>query len=318
MTTINFFNSNNATAIDYTAQMFDGIMANAQKIGNKYFATIYTSLLTTDPTYQRSEVIDPRKVQRLADSWEDGLCDPVQVSPHPEEHKFYAYDGLHRILVQSGMGRTMIVCEINMGLANMEPEARRLEEARLFAKQYDCVDRLSVMQRHKVNVLLGVHENVYVHNLCVKYGISDDKTGLSSRSKAVKTLTGLNKALLIAKKKENYLDDTFNVVCNCGWKTSNDGFKGYVLYAFEHIFASHPDRRSEVAKALIEWLRPEGKTKKGISEKLVEAEAVSKYITYGDKSIAMTLYMEDYLHREIGLPYTYTGKNETVIVRKGA
>ena len=97
MTTINFMNNANAT--DINAQLFEGVMNNAQKIGNKYFACIYTCLLASDTTYQRDDDVNPRKLKKLADNWEDDLCDPIQVSPHPEENKFYVYEGMHRTIV---------------------------------------------------------------------------------------------------------------------------------------------------------------------------------------------------------------------------
>ena len=325
MTTITANFMNNANVTNINAQLFEGVMNNVQKIGNKYFACIYTCLLASDTTYQRDDDVNPRKLKRLADNWEDDLCDPIQVSPHPEENKFYVYEGMHRTIVQINMGRNMVVCEINMAFANMEPEARRKAEARLFAKQYDCVDRLTIMQRHKVNVLLNVPEDVYIHELCLKYGINDDKTGIGNRSKVTRTLTGMSAARRLAKSKENYLAETFEVVCNCGWADEGTGFMGHVLYAFEHIFATHPDRTELIIETLVDWLRPRanGKDDSGINEKDIRDKAREKYKSYEGKSLQMALYMEDYLHEKIKLPYRYTGNginanNKILLVRKGA
>lgn len=327
MTTITANFMNNANVTNINAQLFEGVMSNVQKIGNKYFAYVYTCLLTSDTTYQRDDDINPRKLKKLADNWEDDLCDPIQVSPHPEENKFYVYEGMHRTIVQMNMGRNMVVCEINMAFANMEPEARRKAEARLFAKQYDCVDRLTNMQRHKVNVLLNVPEDVYIHELCLKYGINDDKTGIGNRSKAIRTLTGMSTARRLAKSKENYLAETFETVIKCGWADAGTGFMGHVLYTFEHIFATHPDRTELIIETLVDWLRPHandnGKDDHGISEKDIRNAARKRYESYDGKSLQMALYMEDYLHEKIKLPYGYTGNgvnvnNKTLLVRKGA
>ena len=79
----------------------------------------------------------------------------------------------------------------------------------------------------------------------------------------------MSAARRLAKSKENYLAETFEVVCNCGWADEGTGFMGHVLYAFEHIFATHPDRTELIIETLVDWLRPRanGKDDSGINEK---------------------------------------------------
>lgn len=314
-----FNSTNNATVIDMNKVLFNNVMANIQKVGKDgYVASIPISILDSDPAYQR--VANPNKLKRLSDKWQKGLCEFPQVSPHPEENKFFVYNGLHRIHILIDDGETDIVCQINMDFINMAPEERQKAEAELFASQYDCVDRLSSVQKHKVNLLLGVPENVYIHNLCMKYGVHDgtdesEEQRSGARSKMQNTLTGLGTAIKIAKKKKNYLDDVFNVICSCGWSEGYDGFKENVIQGLETVFVNHPDRRDEITKAIHKWIKPNNKRR--IPEKEIEAGATERYNGWATKSIQMALYIEDYLHEAINLPYTCTGRTEFNLV-KGA
>ena len=70
-------------------------------------------------------------------------------------------------------------------------------------------------------------------------------------------------------------------------------------------------------KAMHDWIRRNGDDKPGIPEKVIEAGATEKYNGWSTKSAQMALYIEDYLHTAIDLPYTYTGRTELNFV-KGA
>lgn len=314
-----FNSTNNATVIDMTAILFNTVMTNVQKIGeDSFIASIPMALLDYDSAYQRQA--NPNRIKKLSDGWKKGLCGMPQVSPHTEENKFYVYNGAHRIHVLADQGKNSVVCEVNMDFINMSPEERQKAEAELFAAQYDCVDRLTSVQKHRVNVLLGVPANMYVHNLCLKYGVHDgtdesEEQRSGARSKMQNTLTGLGTAIKIAKKKKNYLDDVFNVICSCGWNEGYDGFKENVIQGLETVFVNHPDRRNEITRAIHKWIKPNNKRR--IPEKEIEAGATEKYNGWATKSIQMALYIEDYLHEAINLPYTCTGRTEFNLV-KGA
>lgn len=316
-----FNSTNNATVIDMTAILFNTVMTNVQKIGeDSFIASIPMALLDYDSAYQRQA--NPNRIKKLSDGWKKGLCGMPQVSPHTEENKFYVYNGAHRIRVLADQGKDSVVCEVNMDFIDMSPEERQKAEAELFAAQYDCVDRLTSVQKHRVNVLLGVPANVYVHNLCLKYNVHDGTDELEeqrtgARSKAANTLTGLWAAIAIAQKKRNHLDDVFKTICSCGWNEGYDGFKACVIQALETVFVNHPDRKHEIMKAMHDWIRRNGDDKPGIPEKVIEAGATEKYNGWSTKSAQMALYIEDYLHTAIDLPYTYTGRTELNLV-KGA
>lgn len=289
------------TANFSNATIYNLVMANAQKIGNKTFAFVPVQLLAFDPAYQRHEDVSVRKIKNLEKNWNDNLCDALQVSPHPEEGKFYVFNGYHRFTVATeAFGRDNMVCEIMTELSDLSPEDRRREEAKLFSKQSDAVDRLSAVQRHNANVIIGNPADVLVEALCKKYGVKvkpDDSRGLSKKAN---TLTGIVTALRIAKNPQNYLDNIFNVICSAGWNKGTTGFTSDVIDGINLIFTNHPDKRDEISNELIKWFRT-------LEPTTVQAMGEANY-PMRHKRMQMALEIEDYLHKTINLPYTYTEK----------
>lgn len=307
MTTLNFApisNANTNNAFTITPEMvFQMTMNNARQVGSKYFMEIPTALLAFDMSYQRNDMVRESKLKALADNWVDALCDPIKVAPHPEENLFYIYDGGHRYSVQAAMGRSKMLCEIAMDLAEMKPQERRVEEAKRFAKQSDNVDKLSAVQRHDANVLIGNKANVFVNDLCNKYGVAINPVRQRGGSHTYKnTLTALNKALSIAHKEDNPLPEIFKVVCESGWNKGTDGFKNTVVESLNNIFTAHPDRRDEISKTLIKWFRK-------VEPNYVISIGNTEYPMRKAESVRMTLTVEDYLNKIIGLPLTYTKKH---------
>ena len=305
MTTINFASFNNvnvAAQINPEKEKYDMVMSNIQKIGNKYFATVPVDMIIFDPAYQRNEVVRESKLKALAENWIDALCDPLKVAPHPEIFKLACYDGSHRYITQVSFGRRLVVCEIDMELGNMEPKARQIEEARRFAKQSDNVDRLSIVQKHDANVLIGNKANLLVQALCDQYNIAVKPGKARGRLKMSDTLTGLGKALQIAAREENHLADTFEVVCKSGWNHGADGFKGSTIEALEVLYNTHPDKVNEITATLIKWFRK-------VEPEYIKALGNTNYPMRKSEQVKIILVLEDYLHREIGLPYTYTERH---------
>lgn len=290
MTTINFTNK----------AMYNTVMTNLKQAGKKNFFDINLSLLTFDSEYQRNGLVKQSRINKLVNNWDESLCDALLVSPHPEEGMFYIINGFHRYSAAIAMGRETIVCEVLTDLADLDPMERRIEEARIFAKQSLAVERLTATQVHNANVLLGIKANVFVRELCKKYGVHEKATTTRGNLRAVNTLTGMVRALAIAKKDINYLDDVFKTICLSGWNRKASGFTGQVIVGIENIFETHPDRREEIITALVDWFRNYEPT-------TIAAMATNDYPAR-DFSVRFTLKLEDYLHDTIDLPYLYTKK----------
>lgn len=292
-------NTTNATATVFANKsMYTMIINNAQKIGNKYFAFIPMEMLDFDMSYQRIGLVNGSRIRKLVRLWEENLCDAIQVSPHPEEGKFYVTNGYHRTQAGKEMGKEGMTCEIFMDLAPLDPEVRRLAEAKLFAKQSDAVERLTAVQKHSANIILGTKENVLVHELCKKYNVNEKPVGVGARAVFHNTVTAMTTALTIAKRDVNYLDDAFEIICSAGWNNGTNGFSDYVLSCLEWILEYHPDNVKEIKEVLIKYFR-------GVDPDIIQAKGIAKYPTR-HKRVAMTLEVEDYLHEVLGIPYTYT------------
>lgn len=288
----------NNTTVFANKSMYTMIINNAQKIGNKYFAFIPMEMLEFDMSYQRIGLVNDSRIRKLVRLWEENLCDAIQVSPHPEEGKFYVTNGYHRTQAGREMGKEGMTCEIFMNLAPLDPKERRLAEAKLFAKQSDAVERLTAIQKHSANIILGTKENVLIHELCKKYHVNEKPSGVGARAVFHNTITAMTTALNIAKKDVNYLDDAFNIICSSGWNNGTTGFSEAVLSCLEWILEYHPDNVKEIKNELIKWFR-------GIEPEIILAQGVAKY-PMRHKRVAMTLEVEDHLHETLGIPYTYT------------
>lgn len=292
-TTINFTTATTST----NAIAYNLIINNMQTIGKKKFAYIPLSLLAVDSRYQREAYTKETKINVLMEAWDFNLCDPIRVSPHSEEGKFYIVDGFHRTEVAKRMGLGGIEAEILTNLPE-DPQERLIAEAKLFGNQLNAVDKLTAMQSHNANVIAGVQANITLEKIAEKYNVNLKPAGTANREKRVNTVTGFVKALCAARKGEDVLDSIFEIICYAGWNMGTDGFSGYVIQSLSNILTMHPDMRDASVTALKEYFRTR-------EPELVLAEATTKY-PMRRKGRQMTLFLEDYLHRSIGMPYVYT------------
>ena len=91
-----------------------------------------------------------------------------------------------------------------------------------------------------------------------------------------------------------------------GWNMGTDGFTHYVIQSLSNILSMHPDMRVASKTALKAYFR----TKEA---ELILAEATVKY-PLRKKGAQMTLYLEDYLHSTINMPYVYTKAEDIATV----
>lgn len=302
MTTINF---TPATSTPATASIYNLVVNNIQTIGNKKFAYIPLELLTVDSRYQRNNLTKEKKINKLIDSWNKDLMNPILVSPHVEEAMFYIVDGFHRVEAAKRMGLAGIEAEVLFDLPT-DTKERLVAEAKLFGNQLKAVDMLTAVQSHNANVLAGVEANILLEKIAEKYNVNMKPVNCKAREKRINTVTAFVTALNAAKKGEQLLDDIFDIVCYAGWNMGTDGFTHYVIQSLSNILSMHPDMRVASKTALKNYFR----TKEA---ELILAEATVKY-PLRKKGAQMTLYLEDYLHNTINMPYVYTKAEDITTV----
>lgn len=298
----NFNATANAFAISQ-GDVYEIVISSVKEVEGKYFASIPLSLLKFDPAYQRNELIKASTLKNLSENWDENMCYPIIVSPHPEEACFAVVDGSHRIILKTEMGAKRIAAYILMELADMNPEERQKKEAALFAKQSDNVDKLSAVQKHDANVLIGNPANVEVASLAREFNVAiKPKRGVGKAN----TITGLGTMLNLSK--HGNMRYIFQIICSSGWNKGHDGFQSPNIYALDNILSNHPDKRDEITAALIKWFRT-------VEPKYIQALGNANYPQRKSVKVQMTLVLEDHLHKEIGLPYTYTEKHGIKVVK---
>lgn len=149
---------------DQTA--FNTVMNNCQRIGGKRFCCIPLELLEIDEDYQRVYCINMEKVYSLVRKWDFNKCEPILVSPHPETATFAVIDGSHRMLAAGIREEKYVIAVLTEGLP-VDPMERKMKEAALFSEQGDDVDKLSLAQKHRANVTMGVKKYCVLDN-CLK------------------------------------------------------------------------------------------------------------------------------------------------------
>ena len=306
MTTINF---TSATSTPATATLYNLVVNNIQTIGGKKFAYIPLELLTTDARYQRDSLTRESKINKLINSWNKNLMNPILVSPHKEEAMFYIVDGWHRTEAARRMGLDGIEAEVLVDLPT-DLKERLIAEAKLFGNQLKAIDRLTAVQSHNANVLAGVEANILLEKIAKKYNVNMKPANCKSREKRINTVTAFVCALNAAKKGEQLLDDIFEIICYAGWNMGTEGFTQYVIQSLTNILSMHPDMRDATKTALKNYFRTR-------EPELILAEATVKY-PLRKKGAQMTLFLEDYLHNTINMPYVYTKAEDIVTTQATA
>lgn len=295
MTTIkaNFATGNTA--------LFNSTMNGIHDIGGKkQYAIIPLELCKADERYQRNSSISDRAIGKLVRLWDDNLMDPVKAIPHKEESLFYIVDGWHRVCAMKQKGEEYIIAEI---LTNFPENANELlvMEAQLFATQNNAVDRLTPAQTHKAKCILGIPENLIIDRVCKKYGVNIGTA--RNRNKKINTVTAYNKLeRLVKASNEETIDNIFYILCASKWNLGTEAFSKRTLEALYNIFAYHKDKQKEICEALLPYMR-DNECKHLRS--LADAAYPLRY-----ESTQLALFLEDYLHEQIGLPYVYKETKE--------
>ena len=148
-----------AAEIKAREALFQLTLSNVQKIGNKHFVSVPLSLLFVDEAFQRMDDSSPRVINRLVENWDDNKMDALRVSPHYETNNFSIIDGFHRYTAASEKGIQNLTVEVLQGLSS-DVQERLVQEATIFATQNDESESLTIVQKHKANVLRGIQDTL--------------------------------------------------------------------------------------------------------------------------------------------------------------
>lgn len=291
---------------DQTA--YNTVMSNCQRIGGKRFCCIPLELLEIDEDYQRVYCINMEKVYSLVSKWDFNKCDPILVSPHPETATFAVIDGSHRMLAAGIRKEKYVIAVLTEGLST-EPAKRKIEEAKLFSEQGDDVDKLSLPQKHRANVTMGIKKYCVLDN-CLKgrrlllnaHELKNLPEEQQSSLKAAdyRILTGYGAAVQAASliDGEEVLTNIFDIIEKSGWHTAINGYAANVIRPVKSILNLH-DNDPKAIKAIIGFFKP-------MEPNTFFAKAHAKYP--GRKATErLTMYLEEEVANRLGIQPMYTG-----------
>ena len=256
---------------DQTA--YNTVMNNCQRIGGKRFCCIPLELLEIDEAYQRVYCINMEKVYSLVRKWDFNKCEPILVSPHPETATFAVIDGSHRMLAAGIREEKYVIAVLTEGLP-VDPMERKMKEAALFSEQGDDVDKLSLAQKHRANVTMGVKKYCVLDN-CLK---------------GRKLLLSVHELKNLPKEKRDALKAADYKVLT--------GYAANVIRPVKSVLNMH-DNDPRVVNAIIGIFEP-------IKPNTFFADALSKY--HGRRPAEyLTMHLEKEVAKKLGIQPLYTG-----------
>lgn len=279
---------------------WDQMLNSVQHVGKEKYVWVPMDLLYVDESIQRIDDYSKAKVQQLAMEWDDNLCDPIQVSIHPEEKKCSIINGMHRYLAANIKGMSGLTARLLELSSN--PEERIVQEATIFVMQYENTERLSIMQRHKANVKRGVFENVALERIVNMPEFKDeiylkkgDRRGVSTKDKVLVAPAPILNA--IKKYGEAFAIDVFTVLRDARWNIAKRGLNSTSINAVIGVLSLHPQYRKQIVEILPKYM-------KNITPDIMDFEATK---AYGSRRIfeRRILYLEDQVCDYLGIDRIY-------------
>lgn len=150
--------------------VYNTVMSNLLISGTKACAVIPRELMSVDPAYQRLETRNHRKIKAMHDNFDHMIMDALLVVPHPEECTFSIVDGYGRFIASEGI-LDKLECVV-ITSAPSDPDERRHFEASIFTRQSLYTEKVTPLQMHKANLILGEPNAVALQEVVDEYNLS--------------------------------------------------------------------------------------------------------------------------------------------------
>lgn len=259
--------------------VYNTVMSNLLISGTKACAVIPRELMSVDPAYQRLETRNHRKIKAMHDNFDHMIMDALLVVPHPEECTFSIVDGYGRFIASEGI-LDKLECVV-ITSAPSDPDERRHFEASIFTRQSLYTEKVTPLQMHKANLILGEPNAVALqavldrHKLSIAEGKGARRPGtIGSYSSAYR--------IIKAKGKTAY-ESIISTCCKAGYNLSGDGLCDKIIMSLYKIYSFYGD--IGLAKVLPIMRETPPST--------LKAEGIAAYPKRVGLSLA--LYMQDYL-----------------------
>lgn len=271
--------------------VYNTVMSNLLISGTKACAVIPRELMSVDPAYQRLETRNHRKIKAMHDNFDHMIMDALLVVPHPEESTFSIVDGYGRFIASEGI-LDKLECVV-ITSAPSDPDERRHFEASIFTRQSLYTEKVTPLQMHKANLILGEPNAVALQEVVDEYNLSIAEDKGVRKPGTIGSYTSAYR-IIKAKGKIAY-ESIISTCCKAGYNLSGDGLCDKIIRNLYKIYCFYGDI------GLVKVLP----IMRGTEPSTLKAKGIAAYPERVELSLA--LYLQDYLV-SLGEPNSLTRK----------
>lgn len=275
--------------------VYNTVMSNLLISGTKACAVIPRELMSVDPAYQRLETRNHRKIKAMHDNFDHMIMDALLVVPHPEESTFSIVDGYGRFIASEGI-LDKLECVV-ITSAPSDPDERRHFEASIFTRQSLYTEKVTPLQMHKANLILGEPNAVALQEVVDEYNLSIAEDKGVRKPGTIGSYTSAYR-IIKAKGKIAY-ESIISTCCKAGYNLSGDGLCDKIIRNLYKIYCFYGDI------GLVKVLP----IMRGTEPSTLKAKGIAAYPERVELSLA--LYLQDYLV-SLGEPQQFNEKGKKI------
>lgn len=275
--------------------VYNTVMSNLLISGTKACAVIPRELMSVDPAYQRLETRNHRKIKAMHDNFDHMIMDALLVVPHPEESTFSIVDGYGRFIASEGI-LDKLECVV-ITSAPSDPDERRHFEASIFTRQSLYTEKVTPLQMHKANLILGEPNAVALQEVVDEYNLSIAENKGVRKPGTIGSYTSAYR-IIKAKGKIAY-ESIISTCCKAGYNLSGDGLCDKIIRNLYKIYCFYGDIGLVKVLPIMRGTEPSTLKAKGIAAYPERVE------------LSLVLYLQDYLV-SLGEPKQFNEKGKKI------
>lgn len=275
--------------------VYNTVMSNLLISGTRACAVIPRELMSVDPAYQRLETRNHRKIKAMHDNFDHMIMDALLVVPHPEESTFSIVDGYGRFIASEGI-LDKLECVV-ITSAPSDPDERRHFEASIFTRQSLYTEKVTPLQMHKANLILGEPNAVALQEVVDEYNLSIAEDKGVRKPGTIGSYTSAYR-IIKAKGKIAY-ESIISTCCKAGYNLSGDGLCDKIIRNLYKIYCFYGDIGLVKVLPIMRGTEPSTLKAKGIAAYPERVE------------LSLVLYLQDYLV-SLGEPKQFNEKGKKI------
>ena len=285
-----------------------GMLMNARREGNtRIIMRVPVDMLTIDSRYQTA-VRTERDMNYLVKNWDEHKLLPLTVVPHDEDGLFYIVDGYGRKTASQLVDKERykeLECMIILD-APKNPVSRLQFEAEQYAFQNRNVAMMKPLHTHGAGRILGDKGVLCLDSMQKKYGFSYARQQ-GQRMPGVLGSYDRWKRTAASYGKE-CMEYILNLCQDLRYNGQSNGYATPILIAFKDAWLLFPKHRSLTAGVIASRYR-------GVSPAVLISNGVAKYPML-DKSLAVSMYVEDGICADLGIEHSRELKNSKAVKKE--